>query len=74
LVFSYAIYNIPNEEILDQIISISNIAFAVIVLKISFMARKILIDNFSQDKDFNVSGVATFFFTIYYLQYKINRL
>ena len=76
MVFSWAYFNIPSEYLLDQIISISNLAFVVIILKMSFAVRRIFIDHYasSEGRVFPISRVATFFFTIYYLQYKMNRL
>ncbi|PYV11776.1 MAG: hypothetical protein DMG23_03280, partial [Acidobacteria bacterium] len=58
----------------------------IVILIQSFKVRQILLDHFSAQesgpfsgtislqRDVSLSGVATFFFHIFYLQYKINRL
>ncbi|HWR59384.1 MAG TPA: hypothetical protein VN328_10900 [Thermodesulfovibrionales bacterium] len=53
-----------------------DIAGSIILIILSFRGRRILIDHFNGHLQRGVpfSGVATFFFNIFYLQYKINRL
>jgi len=71
LVFVY-----PEEVFISIVSRIYGFIFAVIILIISFRVRRIFIDHFCKHLglDVNFSGILTFFFTIFYLQYKINRI
>jgi len=48
----------------------------IILIVQGFKVRRIFINHFNSQLqgEISFSGVATFFFHIYYLQYKINRL
>jgi len=60
---------------LDLVSSILNLTSSIIVLVLAFQFKNILNEYFNkiQNKNVSFSGIATFFFTIFYLQYKINR-
>lgn len=60
-------------EMMENLI---NMGGSVLVLITAFNVRRILDDHFHLYLDLPVqlSGIATFFFTIFYLQYKINDL
>lgn len=60
----------PAEMQINIIYALLNGFIAVIILIQSFKIRRIL----NMHYDIELSAVATFFFTIFYLQYKINRL
>jgi len=66
----------PEEGFINVVSRIYGLVFAIIILIISFEIRKIFNDHFSKYLGLNVnfSGILTFFFTIFYLQYKINRI
>lgn len=53
-------------DALDRIITFVG---GIIILVLSFKIRKILSEHYKT----NLLGVATFFFTLFYLQYKINQ-
>lgn len=55
---------------LDLMSRFFNIAGGLILLVESFRVKKILSEHFNA----KLSGIATFFFNVLYLQYKINRL
>ncbi len=55
---------------LDLVSRFLNIAGGIILLVESFRVKKILSEHFNA----KLSGIATFFFNVLYLQYKINRL
>ena len=48
----------------------------IIIVILAFRVRRILIEHFNEKLGMNISfsGAGTFFFTILYLQYKMNRL
>lgn len=56
--------------------NVAALAAQIIILVKAFDVRRMLREHFNDHMGQNVyfSGVFTFFFTIYYLQYKINRL
>jgi len=66
----------PDETLSDTIDSLISLIGGIITLVLAFSVRRILIEHFKDKLGMNISfsGVATFFFTIWYLQYKINRL
>ena len=49
--------------------SVINLVGGIAILIMSFKVRRIMNEHFKT----NLSGVATFFFSFFYLQYKINR-
>ncbi len=55
---------------------VSNAIGGFTQLFLNFKCRRILVDHFNDylQKDIRFSKVATFFFGVYYLQYKINRI
>ncbi|MBN1695277.1 DUF4234 domain-containing protein [candidate division WOR-3 bacterium] len=53
-------------DALDRIITLVG---GIIILVLSFKVRRILSEHYKT----NLLGVATFFFTLFYLQYTINR-
>lgn len=57
-------------QMVDKIDSAVNLMFGIAILAVSFDIKRILEDHFG----IKLSGIATFFFTIFYLQYKINEL
>ena len=60
---------------LETIENLIGIVAGILVLIQSFRVRRILFQNlYGSGKDVRFSGICTFFLTIYYLQYKINRL
>lgn len=61
---------------LSLLSNLANVVFYVMLLIMSFRCRRILIDHFNGHlkRGIPFSGVATFFFGVLYLQYKINRL
>ena len=73
--FIFAIFG-PRDEIdaIDALTGFSNIIWIILIVQ-SFKVRRIFINHFNSQlqKEISFSGVATFFFHIYYLQYKINR-
>ncbi|KKT35828.1 MAG: hypothetical protein UW24_C0003G0029 [Parcubacteria group bacterium GW2011_GWA2_44_12] len=54
----------------DEIDSLVNLVGGITILAMSFKVRWIMKEHYK----INLSGIATFFFIIFYLQYKINRL
>ena len=62
------------EVYLDIISNLITVIGVSIVVILSFKVRHIFDEHFNlkQQRNIKLSGVATFFFTIYYLQYKIN--
>jgi len=60
----------------DGLGSIVNLIGSIMLLVMNFKGRRILIDhvNGHLQKQVPSSGLATFFFGVLYLQYKINRL
>ncbi len=60
-------------EVIENLISMSG---SIMVLITAFNVRRILDDHFRMHlgMPLQLSGIATFFFTIFYLQYKINDL
>lgn len=60
----------------DGLGSIVNLIGSIMLLVMNFKGRRILIDhvNGHLQKQVPFSGLATFFFGVLYLQYKINRL
>jgi hypothetical protein len=73
----YAIMLIPSilftetsiGSIIDWIDIIINLAGSIIILIMSFKVRRILNEHYNT----KISDIATFLFTFFYLQYKINR-
>lgn len=61
---------------LDVVDSLITLVGGIIMLVLAFKVRGILDDHCNKHLGMNVSfsGVATFFFTIFYLQYRMNRL
>lgn len=62
-----------NKELLNSLLltgDLLNIVVAIVLLLQAFKLRRILADHFGT----KVSWLGTFFFTVFYLQYKINRL
>lgn len=60
---------------LELIEGIGNLVAAIFALILAFRAKKILQEHLAvNDNDYSMSGVATFFFQFFYIQYKINRL
>jgi len=59
-------------ESIDNIITLVG---GIIILILAFTVRRIFIQHFNENLGMNISfsGAGTFFFTIWYLQYKINR-
>ena len=59
-------------ELIDNFVSL---AVGIIILIQCFKVRRIFIDHFKNmpERKMKLSGLATFFFQIHYLQYKINR-
>lgn len=66
--------------ILDKLSSILNLAGNIMLIIRAFEVRRILRDHYNGHLKQNItlsglgSGLATFFFGVWYLQYKINRL
>jgi hypothetical protein len=60
----------PQGQNLDFWTSVVDIASRILTLVLSFQVKAILEENYPDD----ISGVGTFFLSIFYLQYKINRL
>ena len=59
-------------EVIEDLVYLSAAIFAIIL---AFRAKKILQEHLAViENDFSMSGVATFFFQFFYIQYKINRL
>ena len=60
---------------LDAFASILNLVAGIALLFECFKVKRIFNDHFNDylKRDISFSGLATFFFQIYYLQYKINR-
>lgn len=56
-------------EKIDQVGSVIDFISSITMLYLTFMVRKIIEDHFTT----KLSGVATFFFSIYYLQFRINK-
>ena len=54
---------------IDGVDSLINLVGGITILVMSFKVRRIMNEHYKT----NLSGVATFFFTFFYLQYKINR-
>jgi len=69
------IYNTTQFNI-DLIDSLINLTGAIIILVMSFKVRRIMHQYFNVvlKKNIKFSKIYTFLFTIYYLQYKINRI
>ena len=71
---------LPPDEARDMTIraveNLVNISGSVLVILLAFKVRQILVDHFGRQLGLppQLSGIATFFFTIFYLQYKINVL
>jgi hypothetical protein len=63
-------------KMLDTIDRIISLVAGITLLFQCFKVKRMLQDHFNQHLGLNLpfSGVATFFFQIYYLQYKINRV
>lgn len=63
------------KETVDSIEKLFNLVYLIIFLVLSFKVRLIFDDHFNKylQKKHNFSGVCTFFFTVLYLQYEINR-
>lgn len=67
-----------NNLYIGYLSNISNfLEYSLIILDIGlliqcFKIRRILLDHY--DRKINISKIATFFFEIFYLQYKINKL
>ena len=61
---------------LDDIDDLIDLVGSITILYLAFKVRGILDDHYTEhlDMDVSFSGGWTFFFTIFYLQYKINRL
>ena len=70
------IQNASHIGVLDIIDNSINLLGGLIILILAFKVRRILNEHYNKHLGMNVSfsGVATFFFTMFYLQYKINRL
>ena len=64
------------ETSLDMISDFIPLIGGILVIALSFKVRHIFDEHFNlkQQRNIKFSGVATFFFTILYLQYKINRI
>jgi hypothetical protein len=60
----------PQGQNLDFWTGVVDIASRILTLVLSFQVKAILEENYPDD----ISGVGTFFLSIFYLQYKINRL
>ncbi len=56
-------------EKIDQVGRVIDFVSSITMLYLTFIVRKIIEDNFKT----KLSGVATFFFSIYYLQFRINK-
>lgn len=54
---------------IDNVGSVIDFVSTIMMLYLAFRTRKVIEDHFK----ITLSGVATFFFSIYYLQYKINK-
>lgn len=54
---------------IDNVGSVIDFISTIMMLYLAFRTRKVIEDHFKV----TLSGVATFFFSIYYLQYKINQ-
>lgn len=55
---------------IDGIDSIITLVSGISILILSFKVRRIMNEHYK----INLSGVATFLFALFYLQYKLNRL
>jgi predicted RNA-binding Zn-ribbon protein involved in translation (DUF1610 family) len=66
---------IESAEGLNIITGILSLIGGIILIVQGFRVRRIFIDHFNVylRRDIKFSGIATFFFGIFYLQYKINR-
>ena len=76
LLLEIGIEDVAIINVLDAIDEFINLAGGATILVIAFKIRGILDEHFNKNLNMGISfsGVATFFFTFYYLQYKINRL
>ena len=63
-------------ETWDMIDNLLTLVGVVCLVILAFQVRRILIQHYDENLGMNIgfSGVATFFFQEWYLQYKINRL
>ena len=65
----------PAVQSLEVIESLFNLVAAIFAIILAFRAKRILQEHLAvNENDFSMSGVATFFFQFFYIQYKINRL
>jgi len=67
---SVGVSGAPEGQNLQFWTSVVDIASRILTLVLSFQVKAILEENYPDD----ISGVGTFFLSIFYLQYKINRL
>jgi hypothetical protein len=74
-IIEYFNYNLSQSDTINLLNFLSFILEAIYVLQL-FKVRDIFIEHFNHrlNRDISFSRVATFFFQIYYLQYKINRV
>jgi len=70
------IFSSVNYPIADMIANIFYYVDLIIILVLAFQFKDILNNYFNNElkKNISFSGVLTFFFTIFYLQYKINKM
>ena len=76
LVLFFAMFVIPISQDLDELERLVTLTFGIIGLLWAFRVREGVAAIVSRTGigPYPLSGLATFFLTIYYLQYKINRL
>ena len=63
-------------EVWEGIDNLISLVGGVCLVILAFQVRRILIQHYDENLGMNIgfSGAGTFFFTIWYLQYKMNRL
>ena len=63
-------------RVFEFIFNLLDLICIITIVVLSLKVRRIFIEHYNNylQKKLKFSGIATFFFTIYYLQYKINRL
>jgi hypothetical protein len=73
--FAEGLGYIESAEVLNIIAGILSLIGEIILIVLNFRVRRIFIEHFNVylRRDIKFSGIATFFFGIFYLQYKINR-
>ena len=62
--------SLQKQQTLETFLDYNNLASAIAYIYIAFRMKTILVDHFK----IKMSGITTFFFSLFYIQYKINRI